>query len=185
MDLLPNTTNANAEDLPSDLGNTAKPRLRLYSSELNPLRALVVLQLSSFLVWAYVAAIAVWVPSNLPHRFEGTLPIRTDTAGVLAFSSSLVFATVVTVLSSWAAPAHRLRRFVFTLCLNAGLYCWSGWLYISCNSITHPYTLHMPLTHLASWPDEGTFATTCMLLGTAFLAGSALVFIQRRPHGVA
>jgi len=143
-------------------------------------RSLVVLQFSAFLVWAYVAAIAVWAPQDLPRRFDGTLPLRTDTTGALAFSASVLLALVVTLLYSQAVPRARLARFISLFCTNGSLYCWAGWLYISCNSITHPYTLRLPLTHLVPWPDEGTFAIVCLFSGVGLSVGAVVLLAGHR-----
>ncbi len=34
-----------------------------------------------------------------------------------------------------------------------------GWLYIAANSLVHPETLTIQLTHFAPWPREDTFGT--------------------------
>ncbi|MGC8626727.1 MAG: hypothetical protein ACP5VR_04075 [Acidimicrobiales bacterium] len=146
-------------------------------------RSLVVLQFSAFLVWAYVAALAVLAPQDLPRRLDGTVPLRADTTGALAFSTSVLLALVGTLLYSQAEPIARLRRFASLVCANGSLYCWAGWLYISCNSITHPYTLHLPLTHLLAWPDEGTFAVACLVSGVVLSVGAAVLFAGHRRLG--
>jgi hypothetical protein len=38
------------------------------------------------------------------------------------------------------------------------------WIYIALNSVTHPYTLAMPLTHFASWPHEGDVGSACFAM---------------------
>jgi len=37
----------------------------------------------------------------------------------------------------------------------------AGWVYIAGNAISHPETLHLPLTHFLSWPREDTFGAIC------------------------
>jgi hypothetical protein len=50
-------------------------------------------------------------------------------------------------------------------------YALLGWAYIAANSITHPATLHLGLTHFASWPHERTFGIACFVLsGVLYLA---------------
>jgi len=48
-----------------------------------------------------------------------------------------------------------LTLFVFGLC---------GWIYIAMNAVFHPWTLPLPLTHLAPWPREDTFGAACFLI---------------------
>jgi hypothetical protein len=38
------------------------------------------------------------------------------------------------------------------------------WLYIAENAVSHPATLHMHLTHFASWPHENTFGAIYFLV---------------------
>jgi hypothetical protein len=47
----------------------------------------------------------------------------------------------------------------FTL-FNFGLL---GWLYIVANSLVHPETLTIQLTHFAPWPREDTFGMSLLL----------------------
>jgi hypothetical protein len=44
------------------------------------------------------------------------------------------------------------------------------WVYIALNSLTHPATLALPLTHFLPWPREGDTGLACFLLSAvAFL----------------
>ncbi len=38
------------------------------------------------------------------------------------------------------------------------------WIYIALNSVTHPYTLAMPLTHFTFWPLEGDVGSACFAM---------------------
>jgi hypothetical protein len=50
-------------------------------------------------------------------------------------------------------------------------YALLGWAYIAANSIAHPATLNLGLTHFASWPHERTFGIACFALsGVLYLA---------------
>ena len=50
-------------------------------------------------------------------------------------------------------------------------YALLGWAYITANSITHPATLHLGLTRLASRPRERTFRIACFAVsGVLYLA---------------
>lgn len=48
-----------------------------------------------------------------------------------------------------------LTLFIFGLC---------GWIYIAMNAVFHPWTLPLPLTHLAPWPREDTFGAGSFLV---------------------
>jgi hypothetical protein len=41
------------------------------------------------------------------------------------------------------------------------LYAFAAWVYLAANSISHPVTLQMKLTHFANWPHENTFGVAC------------------------
>ena len=52
--------------------------------------------------------------------------------------------------------------------LRAGrLYGFTGWAYIAGNSISHPETLSLRLTHFAPWPHEGDFGLICFVASAA------------------
>ena len=54
-------------------------------------------------------------------------------------------------------------------------YALLGWAYIAVNSVTHPATLHLGLTHFAPWPHERTFGIACFALsGVLYLAARIL-----------
>ncbi len=69
----------------------------------------------------------------------------------------------------FASPALRT---VHALLGTVSLYTFAGWAYIAGNAMAHPETLPLPLTHLAAWPREDTFAIVCF-------ATSALTFGAR------
>lgn len=64
------------------------------------------------------------------------------------------------------------RRDVLVAILRAvRLYGFVAWAYIAANSINHPATLQLHLTHFANWPHENTFGVACFVLSAvAFLA---------------
>jgi predicted Kef-type K+ transport protein len=43
------------------------------------------------------------------------------------------------------------------------LYAFAVWAYLAANSISHPGTMRMPLTHFVGWPHENTAAVGCAL----------------------
>jgi hypothetical protein len=62
---------------------------------------------------------------------------------------------------------------------TVAFYTFAGWVYIALNAAFHPVTLHMPLTHFASWPHEDTFGTLCFIASF----GSALGWQILRSRG--
>jgi hypothetical protein len=63
------------------------------------------------------------------------------------------------VIGRLSPPSVRARAF-----LVVALYAILGWTYVAANSLTHPETLHLHLTHFAPWPREGTFGLACFVL---------------------
>jgi hypothetical protein len=124
-----------------------------------------VLQWSAFATWAYVAAMAVIAPMYLQINFEAVLPVRTDTIGTLAFAASggLLWLTGLGTVRRWSDL--RYLRGVASATRSVAFHAGAAWLYVSGNSISHPATLYLHLTHLFPWPSEGTFAVTCLIVG--------------------
>lgn len=54
-----------------------------------------------------------------------------------------------------------LRKIFQSLTLTGFVFGFAGWVYIVINSEVHIETLHMQLTHFASWPHEDTFGAIC------------------------
>jgi hypothetical protein len=124
-----------------------------------------ILQWSAFATWAYVAAMAVIAPLYLQLNFEAVLPIRTDTIGTLAFAASggLLWLTGLGTVRLRSDLRH--LRSVASATRSVAFHAGAAWLYVSGNSISHPNTLYLHLTHLFGWPSEGTFAVTCFVVG--------------------
>jgi hypothetical protein len=52
-------------------------------------------------------------------------------------------------------------------------------IYLMVNSITHPKTLGMPLTHVLSWPTEGTVLAVALLCSvSSFFAIRVLAYVR-------
>ena len=56
------------------------------------------------------------------------------------------------------------RKFFQSLTLTGFVFGFAGWVYIVINSEVHLQTLHLQLTHFASWPHEDTFGEICFLV---------------------
>jgi len=124
-----------------------------------------VLQWSALATWAYVAAMAVVAPMYLRLNFEAVLPVRTDTLGVLAFAASVGLLWLTGLGTVRLQSNLRHLRGLASAARSVALHAGAAWLYVSANSISHPATLYLHLTHLVPWPSEGTFAVTCFVVG--------------------
>jgi hypothetical protein len=65
------------------------------------------------------------------------------------------------------------RAAVVAVLRSVRLYGFAAWVYLAANSITHPVTSHLQLTHFLRWPDENTAAAVSLF-------GSATAFFVLR-----
>lgn len=133
--------------------------------------------------WAVIAATAVARPETLPQEFSGLTPeLRRDTAAAVAFGLSLLCFGCAALLTHRASASHHQRAgggstggsgagrserslaLVRRLAVGAVVYGTASWLYISANSLAHPETLLLPLTHLAGHPREDTYGLLCFIV---------------------
>lgn len=61
-----------------------------------------------------------------------------------------------------------MKKFLQATTLTLSVYGFAGWAYIAMNAVVHLETLHLPLTHLLSWPREDTFGIVCF--GVSFIS---------------
>jgi hypothetical protein len=54
-----------------------------------------------------------------------------------------------------------MRRIVNACALAVAAYGFAAWAYVAANALITPWTLHLPLTHLARWPRTDTFGAAC------------------------
>lgn len=118
-------------------------------------------------------AVLIWIGSALVGSFgsDGASPywpavpqLRTDTAGALAFAVAIVTLMLSKYLElrrRTGVPAEPVPRSAGVLAVQAAaetamFLSTAVVIYLSCNAFTHPVTLRMQLTHLLSWPSEGT-----------------------------
>lgn len=167
----------------------------------------VTVALYGLMGWVYVAFVAVLDPRLLSHPLNESLAIRKDTFGALCFLASAIAYFVAQILChhgqdqraaalpAQAGVADSASVFLGALRLAPHLYPGStlvallrtgffyatlGWAYIAMNSVSHPWTLSLPLTHLASWPREGAFGVACFVLSlVCYLTLQALVTSHR------
>jgi hypothetical protein len=116
-------------------------------------------------------------PGDLSAPYWSGLPdVRTDNIGIAAF-----FVVAVCLCASEYLQLRRRRRDATTtppskasikttrLLLQAAsrtaaILATGLVLYLSVNAITHPATLEIHATHLATWPTEGTLRVVALLL---------------------
>jgi hypothetical protein len=127
------------------------------------------------LCWFSVCLMASFRPNDLSAPYWHDIPsLRSDTSGVLAFFAAAVFLTCseflrlrrrAAIAVAGNAPFGGLLNIAVLAAsetvavLSTGLV-----IYLSVNAVTHPVTLSMRATHLASWPTEGTLRVIALLL---------------------
>jgi cellobiose-specific phosphotransferase system component IIC len=74
--------------------------------------------------------------------------------------------TTRTLSTPTGVPVFTARALEAIL-ITIALYSLAGWIYIALNAIVHPDSLHLPLTHLTSWPHEDTFGVLCFAISFA------------------
>jgi hypothetical protein len=143
--------------------------------------------LSSALVALGVLAMGSFRPAELPTPYWGRIDwLRTDTFGVFCF----IVAVVSLTFGEFLRLSRRVRRresissvtpntrTVFLVATCRSLVAAGSLLiaYLSINAITHPQTLTLPVTHLLSWPTEGTLRVMTLV---ATACAAALARAQR------
>ena len=126
--------------------------------------------------WASVCLLASFRPNDLSAPYWRDIPgLRSDTFGVQAF-----FAVAVCLSGSeflrlrrrWTrtaaasrVPQAGVKEAVAMAAAETVAVLATGLvIYLSVNAVTHPVTLGMQATHLASWPTEGTLRVIALLL---------------------
>lgn len=146
---------------------------------------------SAGLWWAGVCLVASFRPNDLSVPYWGGWPgLRTDTSGIAAFF-------VVAVCFAASEYLRLLRRrdaavrpgrpltdgpaklLALAISETAVLLATGLVGYISVNAVTHPATLRIHATHLATWPTEGTLRLAALLLCACSVA--ALRYLLAGP----
>jgi hypothetical protein len=137
------------------------------------------------LCWISTCLVASFRPGGLSAPYwSGLVGLRTDTCGVVAFvatAAGLVVAEYHQLRRRHDGPeqAHSHSRFagdarillVLALTKTALIMATGLVLYISVNSVTHPVSLGLPATHLASWPTESTLRVGALITSACSVAG--------------
>jgi hypothetical protein len=168
-----------------------KPRLRA---------AAEVAVVHGLLGWIYVAALAAVYPNALGQHIAAILPVRRDTFGAAAFAVSALSAVSLQARTGrvWTRGGRTgpdrpspdqpgpdqprldqprldqsrpgLTRAVLNVVVVYGLLAWA---YLCVNSLTHPWSTGIQLTHFVAWPSEGSTAVFC------FAASAVALFLVR------
>ncbi|MFZ0832472.1 MAG: hypothetical protein WAM92_05195 [Mycobacterium sp.] len=127
--------------------------------------------------WVYGAATAVVSPDRLSVWVMSWVPIRIDTLAVVGFCVSAVAYVVREIATSagkcarwWNSSRHAA---VTTFLRTTFIYSTLVAIYLMANTIAHPETMAMPLTHYLAWPTEG------FTLGLALICSVASFFLLR------
>jgi hypothetical protein len=140
-----------------------------------PRAAAEVVLIYGLLGWIYFAAYAAAYPHDLSVPIAAVVPVRRDTFGALAFAASALAAIILQARTGrvWerrSMPVPSLTRAVLSTVLGYGLLVW---VYLCVNSLTHPWTTSMELTHFVSWPSEGSTAVA------SYAASAVALFLVR------
>jgi hypothetical protein len=138
---------------------------------------------ASGLCWASTALVGSFGGAPLASPYWPDLPwLRTDTTGVVAFALAAVTLTVSTYLRLLRGPAAGARRpapdrpagvlAVQATAETAALLATAIFIYLSLNAVTHHYTMRVHLTHLLSWPSEGTVRVLALAICAVSVAAT-------------
>lgn len=114
--------------------------------------------------WVCVAIIAVFTPTGLPLPLIEGISLRRDTFGIISFGVSAVAHFFREVQWNHGGDGrislHVVARGALT---TVFMYAGATAIYLMANSITHPHTMSLPLTHLLDWPTEKTVLTCAVV----------------------
>jgi hypothetical protein len=126
--------------------------------------------------WIYVAACAAARPQDMSLPITAIVPLRRDTFGALCFVVSACAAVGLQVGTGRPLSRQYPGSGVLTALLRTAVgYGLLVWAYLCVNSLTHPYTIGMRLTHFSAFPAEGTTAVASFLLAAASFFGLRLL----------
>ena len=143
------------------------------------------------LCWASVCLVASFRPTDLSTPYWKYMPeLRTDTCGIAALLAGTICFTTSEYLRlrrrrdgvpgrrrPSGAAALMIRAIFETVATVAtGLV-----IYVSVNSVTHPATLDLPVSHLSARPTEGTVRVAALLLCACSIAVIRYLLIGPAP----
>jgi hypothetical protein len=128
------------------------------------------------LCWASVCLVASFRPDALSAPYWRGVPgLRTDTSGIVAFFVVAVGFTAseylrllrrrdTAVKPGPGLTARTTELLALAILETVALLATGLVVYLSVNAVTHPATLGIHATHLATWPTEGTLRVAALLL---------------------
>ncbi len=126
------------------------------------------------LCWASASLVASFRPDGLSSPYWSGIPaLRTDTCGIAAFvavAACLCTSEYLRLRRRVGPPPHRQESrsesaLLATAAARTATALATGVIiYISVNSVTHPQSLMLQATHLASWPTEGTLRVEALVV---------------------
>lgn len=144
------------------------------------------------LCWASASLVASFRPDDLGAPYWSGLPaLRTDTAGIAAFVAVAACFAVSEYLrlrrsrsptaphvdregpdepSSRSQAAEPVPLFVLALAKTLAVLATGLVAYTSVNAVTHPATLQLRATHLATWPTESTLRVDALAVSACAVA---------------
>jgi hypothetical protein len=141
---------------------------------------------TAVLIWSGSALVASFFPGGEANPYWPAIPhLRTDTIGVIAFTVAIVSLSVSRYLQlrrhSDGAPIQPTLRGARILAVQAiaetaAILSTGLVIYLSLNTVTHPVTLRIQLTHLWPWPSEGTVRV--IALGICLVAVATSRYIR-------
>lgn len=143
----------------------------------------------AFLVWIGSALVGSFGVNGVAPYWSVIPQLRTDTAGAIAFAVAAASFSVSRYLQlrrhRGGAPAQPLAARPSVLAVQAvaetaAVLCTGVVIYLSLNAVTHPWTLRVQLTHLLSWPSEGTVRVIALCV---CLVATALARFTRAACG--
>jgi len=119
---------------------------------------------TAVLIWSGAALVASFTGGESLPYWPAIPALRTDTAGVIAFAVAIVSLAVSRYLQlrrrsgALPRPVARSSGVLAVLAMaETAVFLGTGLvIYLSLNTVTHPETLRLQLTHLWPWPSEGT-----------------------------
>jgi hypothetical protein len=74
------------------------------------------------------------------------------------------------------------RRIALGATRTLALYGFAGWVYIAIAALVAPNTLHLQLTHFATFPHEDTFGEICFAVSVVSFFVYSLLRSPERRH---
>jgi hypothetical protein len=139
------------------------------------------------LAWLYVATIGIVRPNDLPLRIVSSIPVRRDTTGIFCIGLSAVayfFREALQPTGKAGMPNSRSRTIARASLRTLFVYSTMVAIYLMVQTVTHPETLTMQLTHLLNWPTERPALVVALLCSiTSFILLRTSTYMSKLHNG--